>query len=208
VIAATNRDLAAEVAAGRFREDLYWRVHVVALTLPPLRERPGDVLLLAESFLARFAAEHGRPPRALSAGARAALAAHRWPGNVRELEHCLERAVLLARGDEIVAPDLGPALAPPPSVLPDPPAAVESGDEAPTLVRLRIGVPLREALEEPEREIIRRALERNGGNRKRTAEMLDVDRTTLFNKMRKYRLMEIPSRGAGAPGSGGEDAGR
>jgi DNA-binding NtrC family response regulator len=192
VITATNQDLATEVAAGRFREDLYYRIHVVALRLPPLRERPGDVVLLAEHFLERFAAEHGRPARRLGDSALALLARHAWPGNVRELEHCLERAILLGRGAEIEADDLGPGFAP--ARGPHTVSEVESRGGVPTLVRLREGVPLRTALEEPERELIRRALERNGGNRKATAEMLDVNRTTLFNKMKKYRLMEFPIR--------------
>jgi len=192
VLAATNSDLEAEVRAGRFREDLFWRLHVVALQLPPLRERPADLSLLAEHFLQRFAREHGRPARPLSAGALARLATHSWPGNVRELEHALERAVLLAQGASIEAEDLGPAIGSLGPARPDP-VNVGAGDPAPVLP-LRLGVPLRKALEEPEREIIRRTLEMNGGSRQETARMLELNRATLFNKMRKYDLLSFPHR--------------
>jgi DNA-binding NtrC family response regulator len=179
LIAATNRDLPEEVAAGRFREDLYYRIHVVRLDLPPLRERPGDVPLLAETFLRRYCAEYGRELRGIRADALARLAAAPWPGNVRQLENCLERAVLLAQGTEIVPADLGDEIRPAAALE----QAAEQGqaDEPLTLKR---------ALEGPERRIIERALQLNGGNRKRTAEMLGVNRTTLFNKMRKYELLD------------------
>ncbi|WP_270939289.1 sigma-54 dependent transcriptional regulator, partial [Falsiroseomonas oryzae] len=101
LLAATHRDLAAEVAKGRFREDLFFRLNVLALHIPPLRARPSDILPLAEHFAARYAKANGMPQRRLSPQARAALLAHPWPGNVRELENCLHRAVLLAEGEEI-----------------------------------------------------------------------------------------------------------
>jgi DNA-binding NtrC family response regulator len=191
VLAATNADLEAEVRAGRFREDLFWRLNVVGLRLPPLRERPADVLLLAEHFLQRFAREHGRPERPLAPSALARLAAHAWPGNVRELEHALERAVLLAAGERIEPEDLGgaPGSAAPPQPGPGPTA----GEPAP-LLPLRLGVALRKALEEPEREIIRRTLELNRGSRQATARMLELNRATLFNKMRKYDLLSFPQQ--------------
>jgi DNA-binding NtrC family response regulator len=197
VIAATNEDLAAAVQAGRFREDLLWRVRVVALSMPPLRERRGDVPILAEHFLERFRAEHGRPGVELDPACLPLLAAQPWRGNVRELEHCLERAVLLARGPRIVPGDLG--LASPAggagavSVPGEPSApardlalclrALFGGERPPTL---------REALAIPEREIIRLALELHGGNRGETARTLNVNRSTLFNKMRKHGLMDTP----------------
>jgi transcriptional regulator with GAF, ATPase, and Fis domain len=202
VITATNTDLSRAVAAGRFREDLYYRVNVVALRLPPLRERPGDIALLAEHFAARFSVEHARPPRRLAASCMPILAAHAWPGNVRELEHCIERAVLLGRSDEIQPADLGlgsgtsaragdhAPSAPSPGGRID----LEPGSLVPTLWPDGASLSLRQALELPEREIIRWALEKNGGNRKATARMLDVNRTTLFNKMRKYDLLQFPSR--------------
>jgi two-component system response regulator HydG len=185
VIAATNADLEAEVRAGRFREDLYWRLHVVTLALPPLRERPRDILLLAEHFQFRFATEHNRQVSGFTQGAEQALVAHRWPGNVRELEHAIERAVLLSRGGPI--DELGLGLRPAPSgVL----------EEQSPLLPVKLGIPLREALEEPEREIIRRTLEMNHGCRQSTARMLAVNRATLFNKMRKYALLDFPHKKA------------
>jgi DNA-binding NtrC family response regulator len=185
IVAATNVKLADAVADGRFREDLYYRLRVVTFELPPLRERLSDVPLLAERFLERFAREHARARKHLSPEAVSALAAHAWPGNVRELEHSLERAVLLAPHDAIIPADLGlaPHSAKSPSLEPSGP-----------LPELAPGTTLREALEAPEREIIRQALQLCRGNRKETARMLDVNRTTLFNKMKKHNLMEFPAR--------------
>jgi len=205
VIAATNADLRAAVDAGRFREDLFYRIHVVALQLPPLRERPGDIPLLAEHFIRRFAAEHERPARRLSPACLPLLSGHDWPGNVRELEHCIERAVLLGRSEAIEPGDLdlGPRarstsrLPPGPHGPPERSSSethLEPSSLVPTLWPLDPSLSLRRALELPEREIIRRALEQNGGNRKLTARMLDVNRTTLFNKMKKYDLMQFPVR--------------
>jgi DNA-binding NtrC family response regulator len=190
VIAATNRDLKAEIEAERFREDLYWRLNVVTVELPPLRERPGDLALLVEHFLARYAREYEKPVRRPGAAALAALAAYPWPGNVRQLENVLERAVLLASGRELALADLTPevragaraALEPPPGGL---------GELAHGLRNLSHLPPLKEALAGPERALIHRALELTGGSRKRAAEMLGINRTTLFNKMRKYDLLEL-----------------
>ena len=190
VLAATNSELEAEVRAGRFREDLFWRLNVVGLRLPPLRERSADVPLLAEHFLQRFTREHARPERPLSPAALARLSSHSWPGNVRELEHALERAVLLAPGARIEADDLGPALGASGSLRAESGAPAEV--EPASLLPLRLGVPLRKALEEPEREIIRRTLELNRGSRQDTARMLELNRATLFNKMRKYDLLSFP----------------
>jgi len=180
VIAATNVDLQSEVEAGRFREDLFWRLHVVPLEVPALRNRPTDVPLLARTFLERARSEYERSVEAFSESALAALCAHDWPGNVRQLEHAIERAVLLARGPVLEPADLG--LEEPDSVPETPPDA-----DAPIL-------PLKKALEGPEKRIIERALARNDGNRKRTARMLGVNRTTLFNKMRKYGLLDRRNR--------------
>ncbi|MFN0243017.1 MAG: sigma-54-dependent transcriptional regulator [Planctomycetota bacterium] len=193
VIAATNRDLSSEVAAGRFREDLYYRVHVVALRLPSLRERPGDVALLAEHFLARFAAEYARPARRFQSECLALFASYPWPGNVRELEHVIERAVLLCPRETIETSDLvlGPAT---PATGPVAPELARGGAVVAALCEIAAQdvATLRAALAGPERELIRRALEQNKGCRKATARMLGVNRTTLFNKMRKYKLMDFP----------------
>ena len=179
---ATHRDLRAEIEAGRFREDLFWRIHVVSLEIPALRERPGDVPLLAEALLSRYAREYGRRGVRLSGEAMAALVDHPWPGNVRQLENVLERAVLVARGPELGPADLGPEFC-----VADAPALGSLTEGLESLERLP---PLKEALEGPERRILERALELCGGNRKKTAEMLAVNRSTLFNKMRKYGLLE------------------
>jgi two-component system response regulator AtoC len=197
VIAATNTNLEKAVFEGLFRQDLYYRLRVVALEVPPLRERPGDVPLLTERFLARFAEEHGRGAKSLDEEALGALVAYRWPGNVRELEHCLERAVLLTRGDTIRTEDLAlPAARAVPVLEPGAPlpsSGAPGASDAPVAEVLSV-TTLRQALEGPEREIIHRALLQCGGNRKETARLLDVNRTTLFNKMRKYKLMEFPLR--------------
>jgi two-component system response regulator AtoC len=182
LVAATNRRLLDEVAAGRFREDLLYRIQVVTLEVPPLRERSGDVVLLAERFAERFAREFGRPDRGFSDEALRALVAHGWPGNVRELEHAIQRAVLLARGPRVELGDLPPELARlGPTTAADRPAL--SGDEPP------LG-PLKDMLAMPERRFVERALEAAAGNRTEAARILDVTRSTLFNKMRRHGLLD------------------
>ncbi len=185
---ASHRDLRAGVEAGRFREDLYWRVHVVALELPPLRERPGDVPLLCEAFRERWTREHRRAIQGFSAEALEQLCAAPWPGNVRQLENTIERAVLLARGPLIVPADLGgePLAAPLALRATRRPYAPQAGADPPARPPT-----LKEALEEPERGILVEALELNGWNRQRTAAMLGINRTTLFNKMRKHALFGL-----------------
>ncbi len=200
VIAATNEDLGAAVAAGRFREDLYWRIRVVALRMPSLRERRGDIPVLAAHFLERFRTEHRRSALEFGPESLQALTAWPWPGNVRELEHAIERAVLLSEGNLIRPGDLGlhhpssAALGPGSTVL-----GSESGRTPSDLITCLRSLfdgerppTLREALAIPEREIIRLALELHGGNRQATAKMLDVNRSTLFNKMRRHGLMGHP----------------
>jgi DNA-binding NtrC family response regulator len=190
LLAATNRDLPAEVRAGRFREDLYFRLNVVQLHIPPLRARPGDVRPLAEHFARRYAEVNGLPPRPLSLQAAARLAEHRWPGNVRELENTLHRAVLLAQGREIgaeaielvaiesaVAPLAETPLAETP--LAEAPAAPRGADPIAALVGRR--------MEEVERELILETLGRCLGNRTRAAEILGISIRTLRNKLAEYR---------------------
>ncbi|MEO6710215.1 MAG: sigma-54 dependent transcriptional regulator, partial [Planctomycetota bacterium] len=198
VIAASNRDLELEVRAARFREDLYWRLNVIHLRLPPLRERRGDIALLAEHFLARFASQHARPKSALSPDVVAALLAHEWPGNVRELENAVERAVLLGRGAGLTPGDFG---------LED--GRATSGLPTPALPRREHGrtEPLRTALELPERELVLRALSLAGGHRMRAAALLGITRGTLFNKMRKYGLFQSPRAASADPGHTDPEAG-
>ena len=190
LVTATNRDLKQEIASGRFREDLYYRIHVVDLHLPPLRERPGDIALLSERIVQRYAREYRREARSLSARCLSALVAHDWPGNVRELENVLERAVLLSTGPRLLAEDLGSELRSG-AVEPHQPAGLLAGLDS--LARL----PLRQALEVPERAILERALEICAGHRGRTARMLELNRSTLFNKMRKYGFLERDFDAAG-----------
>lgn len=184
ILAATNRDLQAEVRAGRFREDLYFRLNVVQLRIPPLRERPDDILPLAAHFAARYASANGLPERALAAQATIRLMAHSWPGNVRELENAMHRAVLLASGREIGAEaiELGaaPVVEAAPAMAPDaPPPPVPAQPAIAALVGRR--------MEEVERELILETLGRCLGNRTRAAEILGISIRTLRNKLAEYR---------------------
>jgi DNA-binding NtrC family response regulator len=178
IILATNTDLAQEVKEGRFREDLFYRINVVTIHLPPLRERIGDIPLLSEHFLRKYSEENEKPIDGLTDDTIELLSRYSWPGNVRELENVMERAVVLTRNDRIQPSDL-------------PPNLVEEGAEIGEPVSVGGGIqPLKQALEDPERRIIERALRKMGGSRQKTAEALDINRTTLFNKMKKYDLLE------------------
>ncbi|HWP35949.1 MAG TPA: sigma-54 dependent transcriptional regulator [Gemmatimonadales bacterium] len=169
VIAATNRDLDQEIRAGRFRSDLYYRLNVIALHLPPLRERREDIPLLAENFLQRIAGTRGEPPKRLSPAAFDALMAYDWPGNVRELENALERAVVLTPGQQIDASALPERIVSPPAQ----PLATERVPQNPTL-------------EVIERAYITWVLQAEGGNKTRAAEVLGIDPSTLYRKLAKY----------------------
>jgi two-component system response regulator AtoC len=175
VVAATGRDLRRAVAAGQFREDLFYRLDVVEVRLPPLRERPEDVPALAAHFLARHA--RLRPELAgmrLSDEAREALLAHRWPGNVRELEHALERAVVLADGPVIREEDL--------------PETVRSPAPSPQPSRLQGTLSIKRETRALEEQLIRAALERTGGNRTRAAELLELSYRALLYKIKEYGI--------------------
>ncbi len=168
VVAATNRDLERMVAEGRFRSDLYYRIKVVQLELPPLRERGrADIRRLAQHFAVAAARRHGRPIPAISEAAFDRLGRYGWPGNVRELENCLESAVVIMEGDRIRADDLP---------LPD---RVETATSGPPDERIR-------TLEEVEREHILRVLERCDGNRSEAAHRLGIGRNTLTRKLKGY----------------------
>ena len=164
VIAATNRDLPALVKDGRFREDLYWRLNVVTIPLPPLRERHEDILVLAEHFLARFTEAMSRRPMALSPEVREALLGYTWPGNVRELQNAIERAVVVSTGDAIEMRDL--------------PLHVAAGAARPGPG----------SLAEAEKAHVRAVLESQDWNISRAARILEVDRVTLYNKIKRYGL--------------------
>jgi two-component system response regulator AtoC len=174
VISATHRDLAREVAAGRFREDLYYRLNVARIVIPPLRDRPEDIPPLADHILRRVERRHGWGALSLSPEALLAIQERPWPGNVRQLENTLARAVLVARGRTILPEHLDVDE----SIDPAFPAA---GDAAGP-------IPLRALLAEVERRAIHRALLACGGNRTKTAERLGISRRQLFDKIREYDL--------------------
>jgi two-component system response regulator HupR/HoxA len=185
IIAATNKDLSAMVKQGHFREDLYYRLHVVAMRTPPLRERGEDLDVLIDHFMARLAARLGRTKR-LAPATRSLLRAHRWPGNVRELQNEIERIWVLSGDEPTIAPEhlsraiqetAGRVSAPSAAEPSDPPAAAEDVDE-----------PLQVALERVERQIIERALAKQNGNRTRAAQALGVSRRNLIRKLQQLGL--------------------
>ncbi len=167
LVTATNKDLEAEVAVGRFREDLYYRLAVIPIHIPPLRERREDIALLVDLFLARFAARSGKPIRGIDPAALSLLSAYAWPGNVRELENCIERGVALCSSDCILPQDL--------------PQRIRSGEE-----RSAPGeIP---SLESVEREHILATLEQVGWNRKRAASALRISTTTLWRRLKDFGI--------------------
>jgi two-component system response regulator HydG len=175
VFAATHRDLEAEVRAGRFRQDLYYRINVVCVEIPPLRERRGDLLRLADHFLARFCTRASRPKVQLSRHVAERLLAHDWPGNVRELENCMERLAALSRYDVAITADLPDSIC---GASNDTHASAEPfTDEILDLAEL-------------ERNHILRVLERLKGNKSRAAQLLGLDRRTLYRKLDLYRAAQ------------------
>jgi two-component system, NtrC family, response regulator AtoC len=193
-IAATNRDLPAMVSEGRFREDLYHRIAVFPVTLPPLRERREDIGPLAERLLARIALSVGRPQLCLTAEAKQTLASWDWPGNVRELANVLERSAILAEEVEIRSEDLAlfvlvkpRAEAPrPPAAIPALPAPARPADVAP--IAIGAGFEVAELAALDERARIMAALERCAGNQTRAAQLLGISRGTLVNRLTEYEF--------------------
>jgi transcriptional regulator with GAF, ATPase, and Fis domain len=183
VIAATNKDLGALVRAGSFREDLYYRLNVVSVQLPPLRDRADDIPALANHFLRRYADEVGKTITGLSDEAVRVLRAYQWPGNIRELENAVERAVTLANHRVLTADDL------PLEVRKRPPAQ-EGAQIASTLTGMFADAP---TLEEVKKRYIWHVLQQNRGNLSRAAVILDVDRRSLYRMMDRYKL-EPPRR--------------
>jgi len=190
LVAATNRDLESLVESGRFREDLYYRINVVHVDLPPLRARGADVLLLAQHFITRLAEPMGKKVTGISSAVAERLLAYAWPGNVRELQNCIERAIALARFEELTVEDL------PPKVRDYKPSFVVVATEDPTdLV----------TMEEVERRYIQRVMEAVGQNKTQAAKVLGFDRTTLYRKLDRYKLGGPPERASnpgGAPPTG------
>ena len=173
LICATNRDLAKMVASGAFREDLYFRINTIHLTLPPLRERPGDIVPLAQMFMRRYAVKYGKDVIDITEEALKALEACVWKGNIRELQHVVEKAVILADGDVLDVHDF----------FPDDNARAFSSAPSPAASPGRVMT-----LDEMEKEMIREALRRNDGNMSAVALQLGITRQTLYNKLRKYGL--------------------
>ncbi len=170
VVSATNRDLRAEIEDGSFREDLFYRLNVVNIHVPPLRERREDIPLLTAAFIKEFARENGKQVEGIDARARAALHRHSWPGNIRELRNSIESAVVMAKGSIITAEDL------PPSIVPE-------GEDT-DYIKIELGA----SLDTAEREIIRTTLTANKGNKTKTATVLGIGRKTLHRKIAEYGL--------------------
>ena len=173
-IAATNHDLEEEMREGRFREDLFWRLNVIHLRVPPLRERPFDIPLLVEHFITKSAESAETPALAVSPEALAILTAYSWPGNVRELENAIERAIAFAHGTTLMPEDL--------------PERVRAGGGAAAIIARSSANRL--TLQELEREYILEMLRQTGGNKSRAAELLGLDRKTLYRKLDEYRTKD------------------
>jgi DNA-binding NtrC family response regulator len=169
IVAATNKDLKDEIAAGTFREDLYYRLNVVNIHVPPLRDRKDDIPLLAGAFLREFADDNGKMITGFDPKAGAALYAYSWPGNIRELRNCIESAIVMASGNLVTVDDL-------------PPTVRVSAEES------VIRVPPGSSLAETERILIRETLAAQAGNKSRTAEILGIGRKTLYQKIEEYGL--------------------
>lgn len=172
VIAATNKDLDKEIREGRFREDLFYRLNVVPVSLPPLRERKEDILALASHFLSIYREKNKKELREISGKALDLLVRYDWPGNIRELENCIERAVVIARGEIIAPADLPPQI------------QALSSEKEDSEVRFPSGI----SLQEVEKALILRTLEDTGGNRSRAAEILGINRRTLQMKLKEYGM--------------------
>ncbi len=186
IVAATHRPLEALVQEGKFRADLFYRLRVVELSLPPLRERGEDILMLARHFIAQHARRYAKPPPELSASASAAMLAHAWPGNVRELRNALEQTVLLGRGPQITAQDL-------PITTSSSALAAQSSPPAPERAHASVQ-PVATTLPQMERQALLRALQFNGWNVSRAARALGISRDTLRYRIDKHGLEADMSR--------------
>ncbi|MDY0268917.1 sigma-54 interaction domain-containing protein [Trichloromonas sp.] len=176
IVAATNRDLEEDVRRGRFRADLYFRLNVIPIHIPPLRRRPEDILPLAEHFLAHFARRMGKPTPVLSAEARARLLAYDFPGNVRQLKHAMERAVALGAGEVVELADM--------------PAEFGGGQPAHPVAAVVGQGTLKSALQDYERHLLLAALRRHGGHRAATARALGISRKALWEKLQRLDIVE------------------
>jgi len=194
IIATSNRDLQTEARAGRFREDLFYRLNVVNLQLPPLRERPADIIALAEHFAARYAKQNGMVQKAISAEARRFLSQHRWSGNVRELENTMHRAVLLSTDAEI---DVDAIRLPDGSRLDDAPlngVVQKAAAAADAVSRTFVG----KTVAEVEQDLILQTLDHCLGNRTHAANILGISIRPLRNKLKEYGEQGVPVPPPGA----------
>ncbi len=185
VVTATNRDLEKEIAEGRFREDLYYRLNVVRIHVPPLRERKDDLPLMITAFIKEFAEDNGKKIEGIDPRARSVLYAYDWPGNVRQLRNCLESAVVMTSGTVITLDDLPPS--------------IRAGTDAAS-IRIPVGVSMAEA----EKEVILQTLSAQNGNKSKTAEVLGIGRKTLHRKLDEYGMSKD---GSGEGEEGEPDAG-
>jgi DNA-binding NtrC family response regulator len=189
VIAATNRELRLLAQKKEFREDLYYRLHVIEIHIPPLRERREDIAILTRSILSRLAREADRPIPAMSDRVWRAFDAYSWPGNVRELEHVLEHAFVLSRGGEIAIEHLPAEIRP----------------ERPRTIQISVGTPLETA----EREIIRQTLKAVDDDKREAARMLGLSRSALYRRLGDLKDEEVPAvEDEGPDGEGGTDPAR
>jgi two-component system nitrogen regulation response regulator NtrX len=177
VVAATNKDLQAEIHGGRFREDLYFRLNVVPIHVPSLRDRSDDVPLLADHFMAEFAGEYGRRLKVFDAAAMDVLQSYGWPGNVRELRNVIERLMIMVPGETITAADLG---------------FLDVPRQRPVRTASAERMTLHDARDQFERDLILRTLAEQQGNMSRTADVLGVERSNLYRKMKAFGI--APSR--------------
>jgi transcriptional regulator with GAF, ATPase, and Fis domain len=201
VVAATNRDLEADVAAGRFREDLFYRLNVIPVHLPPLRERGDDIMILADHFLGHFCREKDRKPLGIAPQARAQLMAYAWPGNVRELENFMERLSILCEGSQVTPDDLPEKIKRNVALPVEQPTGAEAATFAvpagppvfqwPVLQDLRDkSMGLKEFLDEVEERLLQEALKEASGVKNQAAELLGIKRTTLIEKLKKRNLLD------------------
>ncbi|GMO22322.1 MAG: hypothetical protein Pg6A_09590 [Termitinemataceae bacterium] len=167
LVAATNRDLKAEIEKGKFREDLYYRLNVVSIAVPPLRERKDDLHILINAFLKQFTAENDKKITGIDPKALAEINGYNWPGNVRELRNCIESAVVMARGEVITKEDLPPSI---------------HSEHEESLIRIPQGT----TLEKAEELLIRATLNAQKGNKSETARVLGIGRKTLHRKLEEY----------------------
>ena len=193
VISATHRDLEAQIAEGKFREDLYYRLNVFPITLPPLKDRLEDIPRLVEHFVSKFNRTTGKQVRGFDPSALSALQAYAWPGNVRELENVVERAIIICRGGDVTANDLDFGRRAQ--------MAAAGGTPTPTPPPLSIaGKPLQQRLQEQEKNEIVAAIDRNQGNIAGAARALGINRSTLYYRLRKHGLEHLlPTKPQGEP---------